>query len=121
MKPPVTPITSVNQYISGFPEATQIALNQVRKCIQEILPEAEETLKYGIPTYVYKKKNMVHFGGYKRHVGFYPTPRVLKHFEDEIAGFVSSKGAVQFPLDTPMPFELIAAMTAYRKEQVDAG
>lgn len=121
MKTPIAPILSVTEYISGFPESTQVVLNQVRECILEVLPEAEETLKYGIPTYVLKKKNMVHFGGYKRHLGFYPTPKVLSHFEREIAGFVSSKGAVQFPLDQSMPLELIAEMTRYRLSQVVEG
>lgn len=112
---------SVNQYISEFPEVTQNALNQVRTCILDIVPKAVETIKYGIPTYVYRNKNLVHFGGYKKHIGFYPSPKVLIHFKQQIVGFASSKGAVQFPLDRPIPLELIAEMTLFRKAQVDEG
>lgn len=112
---------SVPEYILKFPGETQLALNKVRKCILDILPDATETIKYGIPTYVYRNKNLVHFGGYKKHIGFYPSPKVLIHFKQQIVGFASSKGAVQFPLDRPIPLELIAEMTLFRKAQVDEG
>lgn len=112
---------TVEAYLLDFPEDTRQVLQQVRTCILAIVPNAEETIKYGIPTLVYCKKNLVHFAGYKKHVGFYPSPNVLMHFKQQIAEYVSSKGAVQFPLDRPMPLELIAEMTRYRKGQLDVG
>jgi len=112
---------TVDTYLLEYPEETRLKLQQVRSCILDVVSDATETIKYGIPTFVYRNKNLVHFGGYKKHIGFYPSPKVLMHFERQIVGYKSSKGAVQFPLDTPMPLELIAEMTLYRKKQVDVG
>lgn len=112
---------TVDAYLFDFPEDIRHLLQKVRSCIIEVVPEASEAIKYGIPTYVYHKQNLVHFGGYRKHIGFYPTPKVLMHFERQIVEYKSSKGAVQFPLDRPIPLELIAEMTLYRKTQVDAG
>lgn len=119
MKKEMMPQATVEAYIAGFPEAVRSRLEAVRNVIRREVPEALESIKYGIPTYVLNHKNLVHFGGYSRHVGFYPSPAAIRHFKPDLAGFATSKGTVQFPLDQPMPLELIARMTRYRVE--DAG
>lgn len=116
---------SVVEYITDFPEQVQEILNSVRNTILKVVPEAEETIKYGIPTYMIYNKNLLHFGGYARHVGFYPSPGALIHFSRELDSFKTSKGTVQFPLNRPMPLSLIEQITLFRlqclKEQLGVG
>lgn len=101
----------VDEYISRFPEPTQALLEQVRKAIQEVLSEAEERMSYGIPTYTLPAGNIVHFGAYPAHIGFYPGPPAISAFKDQLAGYKTSKGTVQFALDEPIPYDLIKEMT----------
>ncbi len=105
--------TEVEAYIQAFPEPVRGLLQSVRQTIREVLPDATEMIKYGIPTY-YKEKNLVHFAGFNNHIGFYPTPAVIEHFKEALAGYKTSKGAIQFPLDQPIPFPLISEITRYR-------
>jgi uncharacterized protein YdhG (YjbR/CyaY superfamily) len=107
---------AVDQYISGFPREMQKILQKVRQTIRETAPEAEETIGYGIPTYKLNG-NLVHFGGFKHHVGFYPTPSALTDFQDELSRYEGAKGSVKFPLDQPMPLELIAKITKQRVQE----
>ncbi len=108
-----TPITF---YILQQPPEIQPQLNQMRDTILEIIPEAEEKIAYGIPTF-YLKGNVVHFAGYKSHIGFYPGADGIAAFESELSAYKLSKGTVQFPLDQPLPLDLVRRITAYRKEQ----
>ena len=110
---PPTPITD---YILGFPPEVQEKLNQMRDAILEVVPEATEKIAYGIPTF-FLNGNVVHFAGYKHHVGFYPDPDGIEAFAAELSAYKLSKGAVQFPLDQPLPLDLVRRITAYRKEQ----
>jgi len=103
----------VDQYIKGFPEKVQLLLQQMRATIREVIPQAEETIAYGIPTYKLKG-NVVHFGGFKNHIGFYPTPNGLVEFKERLSKYKGAKGSVQFPLDEPLPFQLIKDIVAYR-------
>ena len=107
---------SIDLYISTFPESTQLLLQQVREAIESVAKNAEQTIKYAMPTYVYYG-NLVHFAGYKNHIGFYPTPSGLKAFQEEISRYKNSKGAVQFTLDQPLPLELIKKITLYRMQE----
>lgn len=122
MKRDINKIDTVDNYFEGFLKQTQDALFLVRSAILKVVPDAEETLKYGIPTYVMYKKNLVHFGGYARHVGFYPSPAALLHFARELDSYKTRKGTVQFPLNRPMPLSLITEITEFRlkslKEQL---
>ncbi len=102
---------TVDEYIGGFPEKTQVILEKVRKTIQEVLPDAEERISYGIPTYTTKAGNVVHFGGYPGHIGFYPGPPSVSAFKEALAGYKTSKGTVQFQLDEPIPYDLIKKIT----------
>lgn len=111
---------SIDDYIAGYPEDVQDILRKVRAAIREVVPEAVEAIKYGIPTFIFNGRNLVHFGAFKTHIGFYPTPSGLTQFEEELAGYKGTKGAVQFPLDEPFPYDLIRRITAFRvQEELD--
>ncbi len=107
---------SIDKYISQFPKSTQVKLQGVREVIKKAAPDATEEIKYGIPTFV-QNKNLVHFAGYKKHIGFYPTPSGITAFEKELSPYKQSKGAVQFPLDKQIPYALIKKITQYRVEE----
>ncbi len=107
---------SIENYIQGFPKDVQVLLQEVRNTIQKAAPTATESIKYGIPTFVLNG-NLVHFGGYKSHIGFYPGASGIEAFQKEIATYTSSKGAVQFPINKPIPHELIQKIVRYRIEQ----
>src|SRR5687767_4622557 len=94
---------NIDDYISGFPEDTQKALEQVRATIRKAAPEAEETISYAIPTFTINKKYLVYFAGFKSHIGFYPAPVGMEAFKKELSHYKQGKGSVQFPLDEPMP------------------
>lgn len=106
----------MDEYIAGFPEEVRSRLEQIRALVREMAPEAEEAMKYGLPTFVLKG-NLVHFGAFTNHVGLYPTPTGIEAFADELAGYAKAKGSVQFPHSAPLPLELIRRIVAYRIEQ----
>ncbi len=106
----------IDYYIATFPEETQLLLNQVREAIESVALGAEQTMKYAMPTYVYYG-NLVHFAGYKNHIGFYPAPSGLNAFPTEISIYKNSKGAVQFPINGPMPLELIKKIVLFRMKE----
>ena len=101
---------NVDQYLANFSGETRKKLNDIRTVIKETIPaEATEKISYGIPTY-YLNGNLVHFAGYKSHIGFYPGSVPIKEFASELTGYKTSKGTVQFPLDKPLPVDLIKKM-----------
>jgi uncharacterized protein YdhG (YjbR/CyaY superfamily) len=106
----------IDDYIATFPEETQLLLNQVREVIESVAIGAEQTIKYAMPTYVYYG-NLVHFAGYKNHIGFYPAPSGLNAFPIEISKYKNSKGAVQFPINEPMPLEFIKKIVLFRMQK----
>jgi uncharacterized protein YdhG (YjbR/CyaY superfamily) len=108
-----TTISTIDDYIAGFPEDVQKKLEEIRSVIKQSAPAAVEAMKYGIPTFVYKG-NLVHFGGYKNHIGFYPAPRGLEKFKEELSAYEGSKGTVKFPLDQPIPYDLIRKIVTFR-------
>jgi uncharacterized protein YdhG (YjbR/CyaY superfamily) len=103
----------VDAYISQFPEEVRDILGQLREMILKEAPDATERMAYGMPTYT-MKKNLIHFAGYKKHIGIYPTPDGIEAFKEELSTYKNSKGAVQFPLDKPMPWNLIQKMIRFR-------
>jgi len=113
---PGTKFKDTDEYISVFPETTQKILQQVRNTIKKAAPRAVEVISYNMPAF---KQNtvLVYFAGYDNHIGFYPTPSALEAFKKEIAVYKSSKGAVQFPLNEPLPLALITKMVKFRVEQ----
>ena len=110
-------MSEVDKYIAAFPIEVQILLHQIRNVIKEKAPSATETIKYAMPTYVLRE-NLVHFAGYKNHIGFYPTPSGIEIFKDEIAKYKWSKGAVQFPIDKPLPLDLIGRIVKFRVDEI---
>ncbi|UII23997.1 iron chaperone [Fulvivirga ligni] len=105
---------NIDEYISICPEEVQKKLQQIREKILSVVPEAEEAMKYAIPTFVYHG-NLVHFVAYKNHIGFYPAPSGIRHFSKEFSDYNTSKGAVQFPIDRPVPLQLIGKVVKFRK------
>ncbi len=110
------PAATVDEYIAAFPSEIQAVLQAVRQVIRETAPEAEEVIAYGIPTFKYHG-NLVHFGAYKHHIGFYPAPSGIEEFKDELSAYPGSKGAIQFPLDRPLPFDLIRRVVRFRMQE----
>lgn len=108
----------ISGYIKESPQEVQTLLQQVYQAIKETVPDAEETISYGLPTFKVKSKNLVHFGGFKNHIGFYPTPGGITEFQEELSHYKGAKGSVQFPLDQPMPFDLIKKIVLFRLHQV---
>jgi|SRR5688572_13640487 len=113
MKANQATLSNIDEYIAGFPPDVQEILEKIRRTIQRAAPDAVEAIKYQIPTLVLNG-NLVHFGAYKNHIGFYATPTGHKEFEAELARYKAGKGSVQFPLDKPMPLGLITRMVKYR-------
>ena len=113
------PIT-VDAYLADFPEDAQTAMQTVRDAIREAAPDAEECISYAIPTFRLRGKNLVHFGGFKSHIGFYATPTGHEAFVKELSQYKQGRGSVQFPLSEPMPLELIRRIVAHRVAEVTA-
>lgn len=107
---------NIDEYIANFPGNVQNLLSEIRKVILEAAPDAEETIKYEIPTYVLSG-NLVHFGAYKRHIGFYPGSSGIKAFKEELSAYKGAKGSVQFPLDKTIPFSLISEIVKFRVKE----
>ncbi len=113
--------SSIDEYIAEFPEATRQILTQMRELIREISPDAIETISYAIPTFDLKGRHLVHFAGYDHHIGFYPTGSGGEAFRDEFSVYKTGKGSVQFPLDQPLPVDLIRRVVEFRVVQVLSG
>jgi uncharacterized protein YdhG (YjbR/CyaY superfamily) len=112
----VSSFKNIDEYISNFPNDIQKILKQVRAIVKKAAPMAEETIKYEIPTYVYKG-NLVHFAAFKNHIGFYPSPSGIEAFKKELSIYKGAKGSVQFPLGKPMPLELISKIVEFRVKE----
>jgi uncharacterized protein YdhG (YjbR/CyaY superfamily) len=112
--------TTIDAYIAGFPPDVQAILQQVRATIREEAPDAQEKINYGIPTFTLGGGNLVHFAAFKKHIGFYPTPSGIEHFKDELSAYEGAKGSVKFPLDQPIPYDLIRRITEFRVAEVQA-
>jgi uncharacterized protein YdhG (YjbR/CyaY superfamily) len=107
---------TIDEYIATFPKNVQDILEEMKKVIKESAPESEETISYGMPTFKFRG-NLVHFAAYKNHIGFYPTPSAIEAFKEDLSPYKSSKGAVQFPIDKPIPFELVKKIVIFRVEE----
>jgi uncharacterized protein YdhG (YjbR/CyaY superfamily) len=104
---------TIDEYISPFPPEVQEILQTLRKMIKESAPEAKEKISYQMPTFALRG-NLVHFAAYKNHIGFYPGAIGIAAFEQKLSEYKSSKGTVQFPIDKPLPYELISEMVKFR-------
>lgn len=107
---------TIDAFIKEFPKDVQKLLSQVRTTIRDAAPDAEETISYAIPTFKLKG-NLVHFAAYKNHIGFYPGSTGITAFKKELSDYQSAKGSVQFPLDQPLPLDLISKIVRYRVQE----
>lgn len=108
--------TTIDDYIAGFPEDVQVNLEKIRLAIKKAAPKAAETINYGIPTFTLHG-NLVHFGGYKNHIGFYPAPSGIKAFEKELSVYEGAKGSIKFPIDKQLPISLITKIVKFRVKE----
>ena len=109
----------IDEYIAHFPKDIQAILQKIRKTIQKAAPEATETINYRMPTFTLNG-NLVHFAAFEKHIGFYPTPSGIEKFKKEIDAYQNAKGSVQFPLDQPIPYDLISRVTEFRVQEQQA-
>ncbi len=112
VKPP-----NIDDYISDFPEDVQKILEQVRLTVSKAAPGAEETISYGMPAFRYKGQVIIYFAGYKNHIGFYATPAGHTAFAKELSKYKQGRGSVQFPLDSPMPLNLITRIVKFKMQE----
>ena len=106
----------VDNYIAGFPPDIRMILEKVRATIRKAAPDAKEIINYGIPTFTLHG-NLVHYAGFKTHIGFYPTPGGIEKFKDELSAYKTAKGSVQFPLDRKIPYALISDIVKFRVQE----
>lgn len=106
----------IEEYISGYPTQVQEILRAIRSLIREIVPEAQEKISYQMPTFVLHG-NLVHFAAFTNHIGFYPTPTGIEEFKKDLSVYKQGKGSVQFPLDQPIPYDLIRRIVEYRVQE----
>lgn len=109
-------VENIDQYIAQFENTVQQLLITMRSTINKVVPEAQECINYGMPTFKLNG-NLVHFAGYKNHIGFYPTPSAISAFATEISEYKWAKGSVQFPIDEPLPLDLIRRMVEFRVKE----
>src|ERR1700674_5246131 len=107
---------TIDEYIKTFPEDVQGSLEKMRQTIRKAAPEAEEAISYQIPTFKLNG-NLVHFAAFKDHVSFFPTGKGVAAFKKELSSYKGSKGTVQFPLDKPIPYDLVRKITLFRRKQ----
>jgi uncharacterized protein YdhG (YjbR/CyaY superfamily) len=107
---------SIDEYIAGYPEDIQEILGKIRTIVRKAAPDAQEAIKYQMPTFVLGG-NLVHFAAFKNHIGLYPTPSGTEKFKTELAQYESGKGSIQFPLDKPIPYDLISQIVAFRVKE----
>lgn len=112
-------ITTVDEYIGQFDGEVKARLLQLREIITTEAPEAEEGMMYGLVGYKLRKKPLVYFGGFAHHIGFYATPQGHEAFADDLAKYKQGKGSVQFPLDQPLPTELVYRMVQHNKQKLE--
>ena len=116
MKTDQTTPQTIDDYIAGFPPEVQEILQKIRMTIRQAAPDAEETIKYLMPTFTLKG-NLVHFAAFKKHIGFYPVPTGIEQFKDELSVYKGGKGSVRFPLDQPIPYDLIRRIVEFRVQE----
>ncbi len=111
-----TTFNSIDEYILQFSPEVQEILKMFRKIMKEVAPEAEERMSWQMPTFVLHG-NLVHFAAHKNHIGFYPAPSGIDAFKQELSGYKGAKGSVQFPLNKPMPYELVRKIVKFRVDE----
>jgi len=114
-----TKAKNIDEYIASFGEPQQGMLKAIRNLVHEIAPTATETISYQMPTFKLNGKNLLHFAAYDQHIGFYPIPSGIEAFKKELSVYKQGKGSVQFPLDKPLPIDLIEKIVKFRVQEQD--
>lgn len=110
-------MNEVDQYISAFPADVQVILKKIRSIVKKAAPDAVESIAYQMPAYKTNKKPLVYFAGFRNHIGLYATPSGHEEFARELSKYKHGKGSVQFPMDKPIPYDLIRQMVEFRVEE----
>lgn len=108
--------SNMDQYINEFPKDVREILNKIRETIKKVAPDAEESIRYAIPTFILNG-NLVHFAAFKKHIGFYALPSGNEAFQKELSIYKTGKGSIQFPLNKPIPYDLITKIVKYRVQE----
>jgi uncharacterized protein YdhG (YjbR/CyaY superfamily) len=108
---------NMDEYIETFPKDVQKILEEMRQTIKKAAPEAVEAISYQMPTFKLNGKNLVHFAAFKNHIGFYPIPSGIEAFKEELSLYKQGKGSVQFPMDKPIPYDLVKKIVDYRAKE----
>jgi len=116
MDPKTKQIQTIDEYIAQFPGRIQNLLQKIRRTIRESAPEAQEAISYRIPTFKLNG-NLVHFAAFKDHISFFPTSSGIVAFKKELSGYKTSKGTIHFPLDRPIPFDLVRKIVKFRVQE----
>jgi uncharacterized protein YdhG (YjbR/CyaY superfamily) len=114
----MTRVRTIGEYVQTFPESVQNILEKMRQTIKRAAPEATEAISYQMPTFKLHGKNLVHFAAFKNHIGLYPIPSAIEAFKQELSSYKQGKGSVQFPLDRPVPFDLVEKIVMFRVKEV---
>lgn len=109
---------TIDEYIAGFPPETKEILSKIRKTIHAVAPQATEAISYQMPTFKVNGKNLVHFAGWKDHIGFYPTPSGTEKFKKQLSEYTFSKGTIRFSLNQDIRYDLIQKIVAFRLEEI---
>jgi uncharacterized protein YdhG (YjbR/CyaY superfamily) len=107
---------TIDEYIKSFPDDIQIILKKIRETIRKAAPEATETISYQMPAFKLNG-NLVWFAAFKNHIGFYPIPSGIEAFKEEVSPYATGKGTLQFPLDKPIPYDLIEKIVTFRAKE----
>ncbi len=116
MTPPAPAPANIDDYIARFPPNVREILENLRAVIRQAAPDAQEAINYGMPTFKLNG-NLVHFAAYARHIGFYPSPSAIEQFQSELSRYKFAKGSVQFPLDQPIPYDLVRRVVIFRVQE----
>jgi uncharacterized protein YdhG (YjbR/CyaY superfamily) len=111
-----TPQT-IDAYIAAFPPEVQAILEQIRMTIREAVPDAQETISYGMPTFTLNGRYLLYFAAYKKHIGLYPAPIGVEEFQEAVSRYGAGKGTLKFPLDQPMPLDLLHTIVQFRARE----
>ncbi len=112
--------TKVDDYIQCFPAETQEVLQAIRSIILEIVPEVKEEIAYAMPAYKLNNKPFVYFAAFTKHIGFYAIPSAHAAFSEQLSPYKHGKGSVQFPLNKPIPYELIREIVEFKKQKINS-
>lgn len=104
---------TIDDYISGFPPEVQEILGKIRQSIRKAAPQAQETISYGIPTFTLRDTYLIYFAAYKKHIAIYPVPGGNGEFKEEVSAYRTGKGTLQFPLDKPIPYNLLRKIVRF--------